>query len=255
MSRVIAVVYGVAVYLFFLATFAYTIGFIEGVPALKTVNSGPTGSVTTAFLVDVLLLSAFALQHTVMARRGFKRWWTRFVPAAVERATFVLAASLAVAMLLWLWRPIGGSVWLVTDPTLRTALYAVSGIGWAVLLISTFLINHFELFGLQQVFNQLSGRPHVAPAFRTPAFYRYVRHPLYLGFIIAFWSTPEMTGSHLLFSCATTAYIFVGILFEERDLVAHFGEAYVRYRERVPMILPRLGRVAREKVVHEIQAR
>ena len=238
MARIMALLYGSSVYLFFLVTFLYTIGFVEGIPGIKAIDTGPTGGIWTSLTVDVLLLGVFAVQHSVMARRGFKRWWTGFVPHAVERSTYVLAASLAVALLLWQWRPIPSIVWAVDNPSGRILLYLISALGWGTLLTSTFLINHFELFGLQQVVNYWRGARAEPAAFKTPALYKYVRHPLYLGFILAFWATPRMTQGHLLFAAATTAYIFVGIFFEERDLIAHFGDEYRRYRQRVPMILP-----------------
>jgi protein-S-isoprenylcysteine O-methyltransferase Ste14 len=238
MARIMTLLYGAIVYLFFLVTFLYTIGFVEGIPGIKAIDTGPTDGVWTSLTVDVLLLGVFAVQHSVMARRGFKRWWTGFVPHAVERSTYVLAASLAVALLLWQWRPIPSIVWAVDNPSGRILLYLISALGWVTLLTSTFLINHFELFGLQQVFNYWRGARVEPAAFKTPALYKYVRHPLYLGFILAFWATPRMTQGHLLFAAATTAYIFVGIFFEERDLIAHFGDEYRRYRRRVPMILP-----------------
>jgi protein-S-isoprenylcysteine O-methyltransferase Ste14 len=238
MARIMTLLYGAMVYLFFLVTFLYTIGFVEGIPGIKAIDTGPTDGVWTSLTVDVLLLGVFAVQHSVMARRGFKRWWTGFIPPAVERSTYVLAASLAVALLLWQWRPIPSIVWAVDNPSGRILLYLISALGWVTLLTSTFLINHFELFGLQQVFNYWRGARVEPAAFKTPALYKYVRHPLYLGFILAFWATPRMTQGHLLFAAATTAYIFVGIFFEERDLIAHFGDEYRRYRQRVPMILP-----------------
>ena len=244
MTRVIALLYGSIVYLFFLVTFLCTIGFVEGIPGIKTIDSGPTDRVSIAIVVNVLLLGLFAVQHSVMARQGFKRWWTRFVSPSVERSTFVLAASLAVALLLWQWRPLPSAVWTVDSAPGRATLYLLSAIGWGILLTSTFLINHFELFGLHQVFNYWRDVRFSPPAFKTPALYRYVRHPLYLGFILAFWAAPRMTQGHLLFAVATTGYIFVGIFFEERDLIAHFGDEYRRYRQRVPMILPFLGRRA-----------
>jgi methanethiol S-methyltransferase len=234
----VAFAYGVLVYLFFLATFLYTIAFVERVPGIKTIDSGPSGPVLTAVIVDVALLSVFAIQHSVMARRGFKQWWTRYVPWSVERSTYVLFASLAVALLLWQWRPLPDVVWNVEDQTARVILIAISALGWIILLVATFLINHFELFGMKQVFQRWRGTRATAPAFKTPAFYKYVRHPIYLGFLLAFWATPYMTQGHLLFAVATTGYVFVGIFFEERDLIALFGQEYRNYRQQVPMIFP-----------------
>jgi len=194
--------------------------------------------------VNLLLLGLFAVQHSVMARRSFKRWWTRIVSPAVERSTFVLATSLVLALLLWQWRPISEPVvWRVQSAVGAELVWAVFWLGWVVLLISTFLLNHFELFGLRQVFAHATGRDLPAPEFKTPLFYRYVRHPLYLGFLLAFWAAPVMTAGHLLFSIGTTGYILVGIWFEERDLIAQFGERYHRYRSEVGMLLP--GRRAR----------
>ncbi|HXR92315.1 MAG TPA: isoprenylcysteine carboxylmethyltransferase family protein [Steroidobacteraceae bacterium] len=233
-----AFAYAVLVYLFFLATFLYTIGFVEGIPGLKTIDSGPTGAPWAAIIVDVVLLGIFAIQHSVMARQGFKRWWTRYVPSSAERSTYVLAASLAVALLLWQWRPLPSVVWSVDSQSGQVLLWSLSGLGWAIVLAATFQISHFELFGLQQALQRWRGIAPAAPQFKTPLFYKFVRHPLYLGFILAFWATPLMTQGHLLFAVATTGYIFVGIFFEERDLIAHFGEQYRNYRQRVPMIVP-----------------
>ena len=246
----IAALYGLSVYLFFLATFLYAIGFVGNVPLLpKTIDIGPAVPLAEALAVNVALLGLFAVQHSVMARRSFKRWWTRFVPEPVERSTYVLAATLALALLLWQWRPIAEPmVWRVGDPVARMALFVVCGTGWAVLLISTFLLNHLELFGLRQVWTHLTGGTAPAADFRTPGFYRHVRHPLYLGFVIAFWFTPDMSAGHLLFAVATTAYILVGIWFEERDLIASFGERYRIYREQTGMLLPRIARRSRGPV-------
>lgn len=238
MSRIMALLYGIVVYLFFFATFLYAIAFVSGLPVPKTIDTGPYAPVATAIVVNMLLMSLFAVQHSVMARIGFKRWWTRFVPPAVERSTYVLFASLALALLLWQWRAIPTIVWQVDNPTLATAIWALGFAGWGILLLSTFLINHFELFGLHQVVNNLSGRAAAEPRFKTPLLYKVVRHPIYLGFIIAFWATPVMTAGHLLFATVTTAYIFVGIALEERDLIALFGDQYRRYRGQVGMLLP-----------------
>jgi len=184
------------------------------------------------------LMSIFAVQHSVMARRGFKRWWTQFVSPAVERSTYVLAATVALALMMWQWRPLPAVVWHVSSANAAGALHALEALGWLLVLTSTFLINHFELFGLHQVTNNLTGRTMPAPQFRMPLFYKIVRHPIYLGFIIAFWAAPTMSAGRLLFAAVTTAYIFAGILLEERDLVALFGDDYRRYRQRVGMILP-----------------
>ncbi|HEX6020284.1 MAG TPA: isoprenylcysteine carboxylmethyltransferase family protein [Burkholderiaceae bacterium] len=239
--------YGLLVYVFFLATFVYAIGFVGNLPLLpRTIDTGSSAPLVETLIVDLGLLGAFALQHSVMARRGFKRWWTRLVPESVERSTFVLAATAVLALLLWQWRPIAEPViWHVENPIGRVVLHLLFWAGWAVLLISTFLINHFELFGVRQVFGKLAGRGVPAPEFRTPGFYRHVRHPIYLGFVIAFWATPQMSAGHLLFAIATTGYILVGIWFEERDLIEQFGARYRVYRAQVGMLLPRLRKGSR----------
>lgn len=238
MKRFLALIYGTACYVFFLGTFLYAIGFVGNVGVPKSVDSGPATAVLTAVAINALLLSVFAVQHSVMARQGFKQMWTRVVSWHVERSTFVLSATLALALLLWQWRPITRVVWDLRGTVFGSLLSVTFWIGWAILLISTFLINHFELFGLEQVWTYFQGRQFVRPAFKAPVFYRWVRHPIYLGFVIAFWSAPVMTAGHLLFSVATTGYILVGIYFEERDLLRAYGDAYRDYRRQVPMLLP-----------------
>jgi methanethiol S-methyltransferase len=240
-GRILGLLYGIVTYLIFFAAFLYAIGFVEDLVVPKTIDGSAAAAATPllqAIVVNLILMSIFAVQHSVMARPQFKRWWTKFVPAAVERATYVLLASLALALLIWQWRPMPAIVWQIAGPQLAAAVIGLSFVGWFIVLTSTFLINHFELFGLHQVANNLSGRPMPAPRFRTPLFYRFVRHPIYLGFIIAFWAAPTMTQGHLLFAAVTTAYIFVGIWLEERDLVALFGDDYRRYRQRVAMLMP-----------------
>jgi len=230
--------YGSVSYLIFLGTFLYAIGFIGnfGVPtALDGVRSKPLG---IALAIDVGLLTLFAVQHSLMARPWFKDWWTRIVPRPVERSTYVLFSSVALILMFWLWQPLGGVVWSVDDPVGRLVLRGLFAFGWGLVLLSTFLINHFDLFGLRQVYLQLRGRPYTALHFGTPGPYRLVRHPLYVGWLFAFWATPEMTFAHLLFSIATTAYILLAIQFEERDLVREHGESYESYRRSVPMLIP-----------------
>lgn len=238
MGRFLGFLYGILAYLLFFAAFLYTIGFMAGVVVPKTIDNGTPTPLAAALIINIVLLSVFAIQHSVMARQGFKRWWTKIVSPAVERSTYVLAATLALILLLWQWRPLPAVVWHVGNPSAATALMALEALGWGIVLTSTFLINHFELFGLHQVANNLTGRPMPAPTFKTPLFYKLVRHPIYLGFIIAFWATPLMTAGHLLFAAVTTAYIFVGIALEERDLIALFGDDYRRYRQRVAMLVP-----------------
>jgi len=238
MSRFIAFLYGLAAYLVFFFTFLYAIGFVTGLVVPKTIDTGTVVPLAEALIVNILLMSLFAMQHSVMARKQFKDWWTRYVPKSVERSTYVLLASLALVLLFWQWRPIPTVVWQIADPQIAMMVTGLSFVGWLLVLTSTFLINHFELFGLHQVANNLAGRPMPGHRFRTPVLYKVVRHPIYLGFIIAFWVAPVMTVGHLLFAAVTTAYIFVGIFLEERDLTELFGDEYRRYRERVSMLIP-----------------
>jgi len=237
-GRVLAFLYGVTSYLIFFVTFLYAIGFVSDLVVPKTIDSGAPAPFLQALIINLGLMALFAVQHSVMARKEFKRWWTQFVPVSVERTTYVLFASLTLALLLWQWRPIPTVVWQIANPSLATSVTVLSFVGWTVVLTSTFLINHFELFGLQQVATNLLGQNMPAARFRTPLYYKFVRHPIYLGFVIAFWSTPTMTLGHLLFAAVTTAYIVIGATLEERDLIAVFGNEYRDYRKRVAMLIP-----------------
>ncbi len=245
MAGIASVLYGAVVYLLFFGTFLYAIAFTANLAVPKTIDSGAEGALIPALVIDTLLLGIFAIQHSVMARPAFKRWWTRFVPHAVERTTYVLLACLALVLLFWQWRPILAPVWSVTNPAAILAIQVVFWLGYGLVLLSTFLLNHFELFGLRQVWARLRGLDLPAPQFRTPLLYKRTRHPLYLGFLLAFWAAPTMTAGHLLFAVATTGYILIGIWLEERDLIALFGDQYRRYREQVSMLIPLPGRKAR----------
>src|SRR6202171_2487660 len=238
MSKFIAFLYGLVAYFTFFATILYAIGFVSGLVVPKTIDTGTDSSATEALVVNLLLMSLFAVQHSLMARKQFKQWWTQYVPKPVERSTYVLLASLTLVLLFWQWRPMPEIVWRIDEPDIAVTIATLSLVGWVIVFTSTFLINHFELFGLHQVANNLTGRTMPASHFRTPLYYKFVRHPIYLGFIIAFWAAPTMTLGHFLFAAVTTAYIFVGIALEERDLITLFGDEYRRYKKRVSMLLP-----------------
>ena len=240
MSRIGIFAYGILSYLIFLAVFLYGIGFIGGFLTPTSLDGVPTSSLGHALTVDLSLLAAFALQHSGMARPAFKAWWKRFVPEAAERSTYVLVSSLALVALYLFWQPIGGVVWSVPDGLARSSVIGLYLLGWLLLLYTTFLIDHFDLFGLKQVSRRLFNKNYRAPVFRTPSLYKLVRHPLYIGWLTIFWAAPTMTVAHLIFALATTAYILIAIRWEERDLVSAFGNVYEDYRARTPMLIPRL---------------
>jgi methanethiol S-methyltransferase len=231
-------IYGVVCYAVFFGTFLYALGFVGNLVVPKGMDSEPQLPLGMALAINLLLLSVFAIQHSVMARPAFKQWWTRYVPAAAERSTYTLFSSLALILLFYFWQPLGGVVWQVESPIATALLWAGFGFGWGLVLVSTFLINHFDLFGLRQVWLEFRGIEYTPLRFTTPGPYRFVRHPLYLGWLFAFWCIPTMTVTHLLFAVVTTAYILVAIQLEERDLITALGEDYRDYRNRVPMILP-----------------
>lgn len=243
----LAFIYGVFAYLLFLASSLYAIGFVGNMLVPKSIDSGARSSLGEALLVNTFLIALFGVQHSVMARAGFKRWWTRLVPPAIERSTYVLFSSLLLFSLFWQWRPLTERIWFVDHVVAAGVLHAAFWMGWGLLVVSTFLLSHWELLGLAQVLARFRGRePAASPAIgtdtkselRTPSLYRWVRHPIYFSFLLAFWATPDMTAGHLLFALGMTLYVLIGIWFEERDLVRHFGDAYRRYREQVPALVP-----------------
>jgi methanethiol S-methyltransferase len=243
MNRKLALAYGVFAYALFFGTFCYAIGFLGNVFVPRSIDSAPTSPWATALAIDALLLGIFAVQHSVMARPAFKRWWTQFVPEPIERSTYVLFSSIALILTFAFWQPLGGAIWTVENATGRFLLYTLYAIGWLTVLLSSFVISHFDLFGLRQVWLYFQGKEYTPLPFETPGIYRIVRHPLYVGWFIAFWATPTMTVSHLVFALLASGYILAALPFEEADLVAHFGDHYENYRKRVPRFIPRvLGR-------------
>lgn len=244
MNRILAFSYGALCYAMFLATFLYAVAFIGNIGVAQTIDGVPQRPFGQALVVNLFLLGLFAVQHSVMARPAFKRWWTRFVPKPVERSTYVLFSSVALLLLFHAWQPMGGMLWTVQHPIGRGVLYSLFTGGLLLVFVATFLINHFDLFGLRQVWLYLRGRDYTPLVFKTPGLYRHVRHPLYVGWLLTFWATPTMTIAHLVFALATTAYMLIAIRFEERDLVTMHGQAYADYRQRVPMLVPSFGRSA-----------
>jgi len=243
MSRVLAFLYGAICYLMFLGVFLYAVGFVGNIVVPKSVDSGPATSTAMALVINALLLTAFALQHSIMARIGFKKVWTKIVPLPVERSTFVLFTNLVLILMFWQWRPLNADIWVVDNAVLAFVLHTLFWAGWLIVLLATFMIDHFDLFGLRQVWLYLRRKEYTRPSFQTTGLYKHVRHPIMLGFIIAFWSTPHMTLGHLMFAIATTGYILVGIQLEEKDLVSALGDDYRFYRRQVSMLAPRLTRL------------
>lgn len=241
MRRYLAFVYGVVVHLMFLAVFVYLVGFVSGVAVPKSIDYPAEGPLGLALVVNLLLIAAFGLQHSVMARPTFKRWWTQFVPQPVERSTFVLFTNGVLILLFWQWRPMPASIWTIESPIAATLLHILAAAGWIGIVLTTFLINHFDLFGTRQVWLFLRGKPYTHAPFVAPGPYRFVRHPLYVSMMLAFWATPAMTLGHLVFALGMTGYILIGIYFEERNLVQFHGRAYEQYRHEVPMLVPGLG--------------
>jgi len=249
MRKILSFLYGLACYIAFFISFLYVIGFVGNLVVPKSIDTGPESSLSLSLLINIGLLGLFAIQHTVMARPAFKRWWTKIVPVQVERSTYVLAASIILLLLYWQWRPMTRVIWSVENPVGKAALFALFWLGWGIVLFSSFIINHFDLFGLRQVWFYLTDQDYHHVEFKTKSLYRYIRHPLMLGLIIGSWATPHMTTGHLLFAGAATAYILIGIQFEEHDLVRFLGKDYDEYRHRVPMFIPFLRKRNSDKVI------
>lgn len=238
MKKVLIFLYGIICYVMFLGTFLYAVFFIADLIVPKTIDSGTAGAFGQSLLIDAILLSIFAIQHTGMARPAFKKWWTRVIPKHMERSTYVLLANLSLILLFWKWRPMPDVIWSVGSQWGQAVIWALFVAGWFILLTGTFMINHFHLFGLKQVYEGLQNKQLSSPKFMSPGYYKYIRHPLMLGFIIGFWATPEMTLGHLIFSIAATGYILVALKFEEHDLITYHGDTYIEYKKRVPMLIP-----------------
>jgi protein-S-isoprenylcysteine O-methyltransferase Ste14 len=253
MKRWLVLLYGVANYLLFLGVFLYAVGFIGGFAVPRGIDRPVSSPLLEAVAVNLLLLLLFGLQHSVMARPAFKQWWTRLVPTPIERSTYVLFSNLALGLLFWQWRPMGGIVWDVQQPALRAGVWCLFGAGWLIVLLSTALINHFDLFGLRQVWLYFRGRSYTSLPFATPGLYRLVRHPLYVGWLTVFWAVPTMGLAHLAFAAGMTAYILIAIRFEERDLSGFYGERYEAYRRHVPMFIPRLFPTSREAIAKDAE--
>ena len=242
MKRITFFLYGTLCYLFFLGIFLYAVGFLGNFGVPNTIDGPPQVSLWQALAINMLLLGLFAIQHSMMARQSFKRWWTQYIPKPIERSTYVLCTNIVLALLFYAWQPMGGEIWLIQDPVGRGLLYGLFAAGWGLVLMATLLTNHFDLFGMRQVWLYLRKQEYTPLPFKTPALYQRVRHPLYVGWLLVFWATPTMTVAHLVFAMTTTIYILMAIQWEERDLVTFHGEAYKDYQQRVPMLIPRFFR-------------